>query len=125
MLQLRAGARQTFIITNSAYKFVDCGLRHVLGNDWRDLFDVVVVSAHKPDFFTSNRPFRHFNPKRGVPDWSKVTKFLPGHVYADGNMTDFATITGWCGRSVLYFGDHVYGDLADPQVSQDMTVMKY
>lgn len=29
-------------------------------------------------------------------------------------MADFTKITGWKGHSVLYFGDHVYGDLADP-----------
>ena len=27
---------------------------------------------------------------------------------------DFMTLTGWNGSSVLYFGDHVYSDLADP-----------
>lgn len=31
-------------------------MRYVIGNDWRDLFDVVVVRSRKPTFFTdSNR----------------------------------------------------------------------
>lgn len=27
-------------------------------DDWRDFFDVIIVSAGKPGFFTSGRPFR-------------------------------------------------------------------
>ena len=29
-------------------------MRHIIGADWRDLFDVVVVRARKPTFFTDS-----------------------------------------------------------------------
>lgn len=28
------------------------------GDSWRELFDVVIAKANKPDFYTSERPFR-------------------------------------------------------------------
>ena len=31
------------------------GMRYIVGADWRDLFDVVVVDARKPAFFLNNR----------------------------------------------------------------------
>ena len=41
-----------------------------------------------------------------------VDKFVPGQVYQQGNISDFIKMTGWEGSSVLYFGDHVFTDLA-------------
>ena len=35
----------------------DQGMRHITGDDWRDLFDVVVVRARKPTFFTDANRF--------------------------------------------------------------------
>lgn len=29
-----------------------------------------------------------------------------------GNLFDFLRLTGWRGSKVLYFGDHLYSDLA-------------
>lgn len=34
----------------------------------------------------------------------------------EGNVTEFSRVTGWSGSEVLYFGDHVYSDLADPAI---------
>ena len=44
--------------------------------------------------------------------WSKVDKLIPGHVYQQGNINDFIKMTKWGRGSVLYFGDHVFTDLA-------------
>ena len=58
------------------------------------------------------RPFRCLNSDLKTPAWSKVVKLVPGQVYQQGNISDFIKMTGWGGRSVLYFGDHVFTDLA-------------
>ena len=48
MLQrLRRHGRKTFLLTNSPHWFVDGGMRHLLGERWESLFDVVVCSAAK------------------------------------------------------------------------------
>lgn len=33
----------------------DKGMRYIVGKDWRDLFDVVIVQAEKPNFFNDRR----------------------------------------------------------------------
>ena len=58
------------------------------------------------------RPFRCLNSDLKTPAWSKVDKLIPGQVYQQGNIKDFIKMTGWGGGSVLYFGDHVFTDLA-------------
>lgn len=35
--------------------FRDKGMRYIVGKDWRDLFDVVIVQAEKPSFFNDKR----------------------------------------------------------------------
>lgn len=35
----------------------DKGMRHMVGPDWRQLFDVVIVQADKPSFFTDPRKY--------------------------------------------------------------------
>lgn len=40
--------------------------------------------------------------------------------YLQGNLFDFLRLTGWRGSKVLYFGDHLYSDLA---VSKKLRVL--
>lgn len=111
---LLQGKKKLFLTTNSAFGFVDCGMNKIIGKDWRDLFEVVIVTASKPAYFTSNNPFRLFDLHRNVPDWGMVSSLEKGKVYQGGNVDDFTRMTGWAGGNVLYFGDHVYTDLQDP-----------
>ena len=62
------------------------------------------------DIFT--RPFRALNPVSLAPTWRRVTQLSKDVVYHQGNMQEFIKMTGWSGDRVLYFGDHVYSDLA-------------
>ena len=45
--------------------------------------------------------------------YHRVTSLDKGSVYSEGNLFDLRLFTGWSGSRVLYFGDHVYTDLAD------------
>ncbi|XP_002738625.1 5'-nucleotidase domain-containing protein 3-like [Saccoglossus kowalevskii] len=110
--------RKIFLITNSSYNFVEKGMNYIVGADWMDLFDIVVTQARKPSFYSENkrRPFRHFDRYHRVPQWTKVDKFEKGQIYLEGNLELFHKMTGWVGSSVMYFGDHVYSDLADPSL---------
>eukprot|EP00731_Ephydatia_muelleri_P030323 Em0021g846a len=108
--------KKLFLVTNSPFWFVNQGMTYILGSkDWRDLFDVVIVSARKPSFYNDvNRPFRALNPVSLAPTWRRVTELSKDVVYHQGNMQEFINMTGWSGDRVLYFGDHVYTDLAEP-----------
>ena len=62
-------------------------MSHALGlspdadsRQWRSLFDVVICSANKPSFFTSNRSFRLFDMDSRRPSASPVTSLVPGQV---------------------------------------------
>ncbi|KAK2489039.1 hypothetical protein MC885_021313 [Smutsia gigantea] len=141
--RLVAHGKQLFLVTNSPFSFVDKGMRHMVGPDWRQLFDVVIVQADKPSFFTDRRkPFRKLDEK-GSLQWDRITCLEKGKIYrqgglvedkacwqppgipvgmlgpavcpptCQGNLFDFLRLTEWRGPRVLYFGDHLYSDLAD------------
>ncbi|KAI9313359.1 5' nucleotidase family-domain-containing protein [Dichotomocladium elegans] len=111
-------------------KKTDEGMSYLTStSDWRDLFDVVVTSSRKPDFYRSRRPFR----RAREPTWRTVDRFEPGEIYQGGNLGDFTRMTGWVSfiimigvhlhlqmgrQKVLYFGDHIFSDLIDPTIEQ-------
>lgn len=60
------------------------GMSYLLGEDWRQYFDVVIASAKKPAFFTdSMRPFRELNEEILVQTWGPVTNLEKGKVYLE------------------------------------------
>jgi len=114
LLRLVEAGKQLFVITNSPFETVDRGMAYMVGEGWRDLFDVIIVEAGKPHFFTNNgKPFREVDLDKGVSRWDKVTRLEKGKIYAGGTIDQFQKLTGYTGHSVMYFGDHPYADLAD------------
>lgn len=84
------------------------------GANWRDYFDVVIVQARKPRFFTDeSRPIRLFDEHSGTHLWDRVTRLEKGKIYYEGTVKQLQELMGWSGEEVLYFGDHPYSDLAD------------
>jgi len=112
--RLQQANKQIFLITNSAYWYVNHGMSYLLGQDWRNFFDVIICQARKPSFFgAEKRPFREIDVDKNSKSWDRVNKIEHGKVYVDGNLTDLIEMTHWKGNDVLYIGDHIYGDLAD------------
>ncbi len=52
---------QLFLITNSPFELVNAGMVHMVGADWRSMFDVIIVQANKPSFFTQEGHFRYIS----------------------------------------------------------------
>ncbi|KAF4022592.1 hypothetical protein G4228_014769 [Cervus hanglu yarkandensis] len=124
LAKLADHGKKMFLITNSPSSFVDKGMRYIVGKDWRDLFDVVIVQAEKPNFFNDKRrPFRKVNEK-GVLLWDKIYKLQKGQIYKQGNLYEFLKLTGWRGSKVLYFGDHIYSDLAVHRDAESQLVLQ-
>uniref|UniRef100_A0A7C9AM94 5'-nucleotidase n=1 Tax=Opuntia streptacantha TaxID=393608 RepID=A0A7C9AM94_OPUST len=117
---LRENGKKLFLLTNSPYYFVDGGMSFLLedslgaGDCWRELFDVVIAKANKPDFYMSERPFRCYDIDKETMAFSKVDAFLPNKVYYYGCLKSFLQITKWKGPEVIYFGDHLFSDLRGP-----------
>ena len=50
---------------------------------------------------------------------SEFHTLLPtGEVYCEGNVRDLHRLTGWDPCNILYFGDQMYADLAEPVLNQ-------
>ncbi|XP_058799257.1 5'-nucleotidase domain-containing protein 3 [Phymastichus coffea] len=112
--RLQDANKKMFLVTNSPFHFVDKGMRFLVGDDWKLYFDVVIVQARKPRFFTEeSRPLRVYDEKNETQLWDRVTKLEKGVIYLEGTVKQLQDTTGWRGHQVLYFGDHPYSDLAD------------
>lgn len=110
---IKAG-KKLFLVTNSPYHFVNKGMELLVGPDWKDYFDVLIVQARKPRFFTDvSRPIRVFDEQSGTHIWDRVNRLEKGVIYYEGTVKQMQDLTGWRGHQVLYFGDHPYSDLAD------------
>lgn len=117
---LKEKGKKLFLLTNSPYYFVDGGMRFMLEDSlgkqdsWRELFDVVIAKANKPEFYTSEHPFRCYDVEKDTLAFSKVDAFLPNKIYYHGCLKTFLQITKWNGPEVIYFGDHLFSDLRGP-----------
>lgn len=103
--RLKRGGKKLFLLTNSEWSFTDGVLSHLLNGEdqaypeWADLFDVVVVSARKPLFYGEGAPL--------LP----AAEGAPGHAFSGGNASWLEERLGASGQSILYVGDHIYGDI--------------
>lgn len=73
--QARAAGKQLFLLSNSAFGFIDKGLEFLVGPTWREmgLFDVIVTSAQKPSFYRRDSPFRAYSGSGSFVKWSKAS----------------------------------------------------
>eukprot|EP00040_Diaphanoeca_grandis_P026089 m.145507 g.145507 ORF g.145507 m.145507 type:complete len:668 (-) comp30444_c0_seq2:724-2727(-) len=106
--------KKLFLASNSGFRFVDAGMKYIVGDEWRDLFDIVIVSADKPAWYTKKRPFREINPTSGRAMWNnKVDQLKPDAIYSGGSIAALQESTGWVGHDILYFGDSLFADLVE------------
>lgn len=62
LLDQRESGKKLALITNSEWGYTKCMMSNVFdrflpqGLTWRDLFDVILVNARKPSFFTHSMP---------------------------------------------------------------------
>ncbi|EYC32967.1 hypothetical protein Y032_0002g536 [Ancylostoma ceylanicum] len=110
--QLREAGRQTFLLTNSDYRYTDKMMSFVLGDDWRSYFNICVVDAKKPKWFAEGTVFREVDTKTGAVKLGIHTGPLKeGVVYSGGSCDAFHKIVKARGKDVLYIGDHIFGDV--------------
>jgi 5'-nucleotidase len=121
--RFRSSGKRLFLLTNSEWAYTDPVMTYLLDGvlpaypSWRNFFDVIVVSAAKPAFFTEDRPFVELDPA-GTPLSRKPDPtFVRGRVYAGGNVKEFEDRVRARGTEVLYIGDHIYGDMLRPRKS--------
>jgi len=116
--KMRSSGKKLFLLTNSHWDYTQHVMTFLLEGQiqeypsWRHFFDVVVVGASKPRFFTENNPFLEVDPLTGeTRPVVRQDRFERGHVYQGGNIRDFEKRLGLNGDQILYVGDHIYGDI--------------
>lgn len=115
---VKDSGKKLFLCTNSGYTYSNQALNHALGlkshsHEWKDLFDVIICSAKKPDFYKSRMPFRLWDAVRRTPTTTPVGKLEKGQVYVQGSANALLRATGWKGEEVLYLGDNLRTDLVE------------
>ena len=81
--RLKKHGKITFLMTNSPFEIVNAGMCYMFGDDWRTLFDIIIVNARKPSFFSAkNRHFRVYSPKTGRLKWQRVLNLQRGKIYS-------------------------------------------
>jgi hypothetical protein len=85
--------------------------RHLPGDmTWRQLFDLAIVSARKPAFFTESGPFFEVVDESGLLR-PMTGPLQPGGIYLGGSAAQVERDLGISGDELLYVGDHMFGDV--------------
>jgi HAD superfamily 5'-nucleotidase-like hydrolase len=113
----RLAGKQLLLITNSEWWYTERMMRWCFnssmpdGQTWRDLFDVVIVAAAKPRFFSERGPiYRLVDDELGhlEPHYGALES---GEVYHGGNARMVESSLGHDPAQFLYVGDHLFGDV--------------
>jgi HAD superfamily 5'-nucleotidase-like hydrolase len=116
--RFRSSGKRLFLATNSAWDYTNPVMSYLLDGvlaaypSWRNYFDVVIVSAAKPAFFTEDHPFIEVDATDGrLLERMADGPFVRGRIYSGGNVREFEERARARGNEVLYIGDHIYGDM--------------
>lgn len=80
------------------------------GMNWRDLFDMIIVSAGKPNFFLQQQPAFEVVDEKGLlkPVFGSLQK---GRIYVGGHAGMVEEAFGMDGNEIMYVGDHIESDV--------------
>jgi len=115
--KFRSSGKRLFLLTNSAWDYTSTVMSYLLDGvrggypSWRNYFDIVVVSAAKPEFFTDEHPFVELDTDGNPLTKTSEGPFQRGRIYSGGNLKTFQTRAHAHGDRVLFVGDHIYGDM--------------
>ncbi|KAH1147845.1 hypothetical protein GYH30_042806 [Glycine max] len=120
LLDQKEAGKKLVLITNSDYHYTHKMMHHsfnrFLPNDmgWRDLFDIVIVSANKPEFFQMSHPMYEVVTEEGL--MRPCFKAQTGGLYSGGSAQMVESSLNIHGDEILYIGDHIYTDVSQPKV---------
>jgi len=112
----RCSGKKLILITNSEWSYTVPMMTYAFdrflpsGNTWRDLFQIIIVGARKPYFFTTDQPFFEIANEEGVlkPHRGRLKK---GKAYLGGAARALEKDLKLSGDEILYVGDHMFGDV--------------
>ncbi|CAN4095017.1 unnamed protein product [Withania somnifera] len=120
LLDQKEAGKRLLLITNSDYHYTDKMMQHSFNRylpnemNWRDLFEMVIVSARKPEFFQMSHPMYEVVTGEGL--MSPCFKARPGGLYSGGSAQMVESSLNVHGDEILYVGDHIYTDVSQSKV---------
>ena len=117
LLDQRRARKKLALITNSDWAYTSKMMNYAVdpycpeGTTWRDLFDVVIVSANKPRFFSGHDPIYRVVDEDESLLLPHTGPLEAGHVYFGGNAHLVEESLDVSGGQPLYVGDHLFGDV--------------
>ncbi len=117
--RLKSNGKKLFLLTNSLWEYTNHIMSYLLNNrlkgyqHWTTYFDIIIVGAGKPEFFSENKPFELLNTtsNQSKPLSPSINSFIKGEIFQGGNILDFERLSAIKGEQILYVGDHIYGDI--------------
>jgi HAD superfamily 5'-nucleotidase-like hydrolase len=116
LLDQRHAGKKLMLITNSEWGYtrsmMSYGFDRFLpsGMSWRDLFDVIIVEARKPEFFLDRNPLFEVVNDKGLLK-PALAGLKEGGVFLGGDAPNVEKFLGLSGDEILYVGDHMWGDV--------------
>ncbi len=116
LLDQKEAGKRLLLVTNSEWSYTKAMMHFCFdrflpsGTTWRDLFDLTIVAARKPDFFTARGPLFTLVDEEGLLRACVSGPTGPG-LYLGGNAELVEEYLGASGAEILYVGDHLYTDV--------------
>ena len=116
LLDQKAAGKKILLITNSEWSYAVPMLSYVfdrfLPDDmtWQDLFDIAIVGARKPVFFSGRSPVYEVATEDGLLR-EHYGPLEQGCVYVGGNAQLVEESLNLKGEEILYVGDHIFVDV--------------
>lgn len=116
LLDQQRSGKKILLITNSEWYYTNSMMTYAFdrfmpeGMHWRDIFELVLVGARKPDFFSLKLPLFEIIENSGqLRPW--VGPLKERGCYWGGHAALLEKSLGLSGDEILYVGDHIYGDV--------------
>ena len=116
LLDQKQAGKNVILITNSEWSYAVPMLSYVFdrflpeGTTWRDVFDIAIVGARKPEFFTGRAPAYEVVTDDGLLR-DHYGPLRHGRVFVGGNARLVEQSLGLRGEEILYVGDHMFVDV--------------
>jgi len=116
LLDQKESGKKVLLITNSEWSYAAPILAHCFdpylpeGMTWRDVFDLAIVGARKPAFFSQRAPAFEVVSDDGLLR-AHNGPLQEGRAYVGGHAALVEASLGVRGDQMLYVGDHVYADV--------------
>lgn len=115
LLDQRRAGKKLLLISNSEWVYTRAIMSYAFdrflpeGMTFRDLFDVLIVSARKPEFFQIRSPLFEVVSEEGL--LLPAFALREGGAFLGGHAGLVESYLGASGDEILYVGDHVFGDV--------------